>query len=308
MNRCPITYEVCLASQKYSKKGLSLLSRNLKNLKPFPYNAKEQVQQALHMAAKLSIQGVQPKLSVKLNVSKENFEIVERGGRYILKPPHNSYDEVPQNEDFTMKCAALVGINVPIHGMIYNIDDTLTYFIKRFDRTPNNQKVGVEDFSQLLGFDRDTKYDASMEKIVSTIEKYCTFPLIEKLNLFRLVIFNFLTGNEDMHLKNFMVIRKDKTVRLSPAYDLLNTAIVMNTKEEIALPLRGKKSKLNREDFVDYFGLERLKLLPIVIEQELSNFEKAIPAMLDLLSKSFLSTELQERYRELLLNRWKKIA
>src|SRR3989338_3949851 len=98
MNRCPITYELC-DQQKYSQKGLNLLSRNLKNLKNFPYTPKEQIQLADEYAAKLSIQGVQPKLSVTLNVKNEEFEIVEKRGRFILKPPHVTYEEVPQNED-----------------------------------------------------------------------------------------------------------------------------------------------------------------------------------------------------------------
>ena len=100
MNRCPITYELC-ETQKYSNKGLKLLSKNLKNLNDFPYTAKEQIQLASQFAAKLSIQGVQPKLSVRLNAAKEEFEIVERGGKFILKPPHQTYDELPQNEDLT---------------------------------------------------------------------------------------------------------------------------------------------------------------------------------------------------------------
>lgn len=87
MNRCAITYELC-GPRKYSIEGLKMLSRNLNNLKYFPYTPKEQVQLAAQLATKLSIQGVQPKLSLILNVAKEEFEIVEKGGKFILKPPH----------------------------------------------------------------------------------------------------------------------------------------------------------------------------------------------------------------------------
>ena len=121
MNRCPITYELC-DDQKYTQKGLKLLSKSLKNLKDFPYTPKEQIQMAAQLASKLSIQGVQPKLSVILKVKEERFEIVEKGGRFIIKPPHHLYDEVPQNEDLTMRLAKIVDIEVPFHGMIYNID------------------------------------------------------------------------------------------------------------------------------------------------------------------------------------------
>src|SRR4051794_18348921 len=113
MNRCPITYELCEDSCKYALKGLYLLSRTLKNLKDFPYTPKEQIQLAAQFAAKLSIQGIQPKLSVKLNVKNEKFDIVEKGGRFIVKPPDQSYDEIPQNEDLTMRLAKIAGIEVP---------------------------------------------------------------------------------------------------------------------------------------------------------------------------------------------------
>jgi len=306
MNRCPITYELC-ADQKYSIKGLRLLSRNLKNLKDFPYTPKEQIQLANQLAAKLSIQGIQPKLSIILSVAREVFEIIERGGKFILKPPHQIYDELPQNEDLTMKLAKIVDIEVPLHGMIYNIDGSLSYFIKRFDRLSRNQKVAVEDFTQLLGYSRETKYESSMEKVISVIQKHCTFPIIEKLKLFRLVIFNFLIGNEDMHLKNFSLIRRENKIELSPAYDLLNTTMVINAQEEIALPIRGKKSNLNRSDFIAYFGIERLGLTEVVLKEELLKFERSLELWHSLIDQSFLSQKLQVRYHELIQTRWQRV-
>lgn len=306
MNRCPITYELC-EEFKYSKKGLNQLSRYLTSLHDFPFTAKEQIQLANQLASKLSIQGVQPKLSVTLNLKKGEFEIAEKGGTFILKPPPPSYEELPQNEDLTMRLAEQVRIDIPIHGMIYNIDGSLSYFIKRFDRLPGKRKLAVEDFSQLLGYSRETKYESSMEKVISVIEKHCTFPALEMIKLFRLVIFNFLIGNEDMHLKNFMLIRRQNKVQLSPAYDLLNTTIVLKSSEEIALPIRGKKSKLNRFDLVDYFGQERLHLPEDTIRQELVRFEEALNEWSKLIANSFLSQDLQERYEKLIRQRWQRI-
>ena len=306
MNRCPITYQAC-GKRKYAPEGLLLLSRKLSSLKDFPYTAQEQVRLAAQFAAKLSIQGIQPKLSVRLNVKEKCFEIVGKEGRFILKPPNPHFEELPQNEDLTMRLASLIGIEVPLHGMIYNIDGSLTYFIQRFDRLAKNQKVGVEDFSQLLGFSRDTKYESSMEQIASVIEKYCTFPMIEKIKLFRLMIFNFLTGNEDMHLKNFTLIRRNDKVELSPAYDLVNSTIVMPTKEETALPIRGKKSKLTRKDFVDYFGQERLKIAELTLSKELLRFVDILPIWKDLIGDSFLSSGMRKRYQELIAGRWKRM-
>ena len=133
MSRCPITYEECEGG-KYSLKGLKKLSPKLKNLKDFPFSAEEQVKEAIARAAKMSIQGVQPKLSVRLDLKNEIFEIVDTGGRYIFKPQTKNYKEVPENEDVTMRLAELIGIDVPLHGMVFSKDNTLTYFIRRFDR------------------------------------------------------------------------------------------------------------------------------------------------------------------------------
>ena len=278
----------------------------MKFLKDFPLSAEDQVREAIARAAKMSIQGVQPKLSVRLNLKNEIFQVVDTGGRYIFKPQTN-YREVPENEDVTMRLAKLIGIDAPLHGLVYSKDDTMTYFIRRFDRAGRNIKIPVEDFAQLSGKDRETKYDSSMEQIISLIEQFCTFPAIEKLKLFNLTLFNYLIGNEDMHLKNFSVIRRDLKVELSPAYDLLNTTIVLNTREEIALPLGGKKNKLKKDDFLVYFAKERLDLTQKSIEQTVSRIVKAFPGWTDLIQKSFLSDSMKTKYIDLLNERFSKL-
>ncbi|NOY06531.1 MAG: HipA domain-containing protein, partial [Chlorobi bacterium] len=260
MNRCPITYDPC-GEQKYSEHGLRMLSRRLRYLEDLPYTAEEQRVEAVRRAAKMSIQGVQPKLSAVLNVARSRFDVVDTGGKYILKPQSLLYMHVPENEDLTMKMAAAAGIEAPLHGMVWSRDGTLTYFIRRFDRTGRKGKLPVEDFAQLSGKTRDTKYQSSMEQVVKIIEEYCTFPLLDKIRLFRLTLFNFLVGNEDMHLKNFSLITRDGKVELSPAYDLLNTTLALgNAAEEIALPLGGKRANLTRRILVDYFARERMAL------------------------------------------------
>jgi serine/threonine-protein kinase HipA len=303
MNICPITYQPC-GDKKYSDIGLKLLSRNLTHLKILPLTQEEQLREAAIRADKMSIQGVQPKLSAKLNVKDEVFDIVDRGGEYILKPQNNFYPELPENESLTMKLAELIGVEVPLSGMIYSSDEKFTYFIKRFDRYGRSKKLSLEDFAQLAGKSRETKYDYSMEKLITLIDTFCTFPAIEKVKLFRLSIFNFLIGNEDMHLKNFSLITRDNKVELSPAYDLLNTTIVVSKSQvEIALPLAGKKRNLSTKILIDYFAKERLKLNQTIISQvfnkintEWNNWEK-------LLNISFLSNEMKEKYFELMKKR-----
>ncbi len=206
-----------------------------------------------------------------------------------------------------MRLASRVGIEVPFHGMIYNVDGSLSYFIQRFDRLPKGKKLGVEDFSQLLGFSRETKYEASMEKIIPVIEKHCTFPRLEKIKLFKRVIFNFLVGNEDMHLKNYTLIRRDDKVELSPAYDLLNTTILLKATEEIALSIRGKKSRLTKEDLIDYFGCERLQISEIILQKELESFKRVSIYWKELLDQSFLSVKMRQSYKELVQERFDRL-
>ena len=198
----------------------------------------------------------------------------------------------------------MINIEIPLHGLLYSKDGSMTYFIKRFDRVGRNKKVAVEDFAQLSGKDRETKYDSSMEKVVSVIEEFCTFPALEKLRFFNLTLFNFLVGNEDMHLKNFSLIRREMKVELSPAYDLLNSTIVINSEEELALPLNGKKNKLRKDDFFEYFAKKRLELTQKSIIQTVRRISEAYPKWIDLIQKSFLSAEMKERYIELLSSRY----
>ncbi len=300
MNVCPITYTPC-GENRYSEAGLKLLATGLKILNDLEYTAEEQRREAFNRAAKMSIQGVQPKLSALLSIKDEKFILVDKGGKYILKPQHQIYIQLPENEDLTMKLANEIGLEIPIHGLLWSKDNTLTYFIKRFDRKGQNDKVPVEDFAQLAGLSRDTKYDYSMEKIVKLIDDYCTFPAVEKVKLFKLVIFNYLIGNEDSHLKNFSIITNDNQVKLSPCYDLVNSTIVLKEQdEEIALPLKGKKKHLTRSILVNYFGIERCELTEKSVEKVLETISLAIPKWKALIDISFLSKDMKGKYLDLL--------
>ena len=303
MNLCPISYTPC-GEMRYSETGLKLLSAGLKKLNDLEYTAEELRKEAFIRASKMSIQGVQPKLSAVLSIKDEKFNLVDKGGKYILKPQHEYYSQLPENEDLTMRLADEIGLEIPVHGLLWSRDNTLTYFIKRFDRKGQNGKVPVEDFAQLAGMIRDTKYDYSMEKIVRLVDDYCTFPAIEKIKLFKLVLFNFLTGNEDGHLKNFSIITENNQTRLSPCYDLVNSTIVLQkTDEEIALPLKGKKKRLTRNLLVDYFGMERCELTVKSIDNVLGTIESAISKWKSLIDISFLSEEMKDKYHDLLNNR-----
>jgi serine/threonine-protein kinase HipA len=302
MNKCPITYEKC--EGRYAQNGLKYISRNLTNLKDIIYSAEEQRHEAAKRATKMSIQGVQPKLSAVLRIQQSRFEIVDIGGKYIIKPQHHIYPQLPENEDVTMKMASKCGIDTPIHGMVYSKDGTLSYFIKRFDRTGRSNRLHVEDFAQLAGEKRDTKYDYSVEKIIQLIEEYCTFPQLEKIKFFKRFLFNFLVGNEDMHLKNYSIISRNDTIELSPAFDFLNSSIVLGKDvEETALTLKGKKKNLSKSILIDYLGSERLQLNRAVVDNIMKDLRNAIPSWIELIDNSFLDPDLKDDYKKLLEKR-----
>lgn len=302
MNKCPITYENC--EGKYSLNGLKYISRNLTDLKDLNYSAEEQRYEAAKRATKMSIQGVQPKLSAILNIQQSKFEIVDIKGKYIIKPQHYAYPQLPENEDVTMKMASKCGIDTPIHGLVYSKDGTLSYFIKRYDRTGKNSKLHVEDFAQLAGEKRETKYNFSIEKLIKLIDDNCTFPQIEKIKFFKRFLFNFLVGNEDMHLKNYSIISQNDKIELCPAYDFLNSSIVLGKDvEETALTLKGKKKNMTKNILIDYLGLERLNLNQTVIDKAIKELQSAVPSWFELIDNSFLKQDLKDDYIELLEKR-----
>ena len=310
MKRCPISYQPIPESEEYSKDGRHLLSRSTKTLlHPFPYSVEEQLSLAVQMAPKLSIQGVQPKISVRFNAAAAAFIPAERKGNFILKPQNLHYPHLPENEDLSMRLAKLAGCSIPPHGLIRGSDYRLIYFIKRFDRIAKGRKLPTEDFAQLAGLSRETKYAYSIEKIVTLLDRYMTFPMIEKAGFFRLLLVNFLLGNEDAHLKNWSVITRSGRHELSPCYDIVNTTLALGSSavEESALPLNGKKSRLTAEDFFTYLGKERLQLTPKVLDKIKEELQNSLPHWEQLIAISFLPQELRKRYQEIVDERAQRL-
>ncbi len=306
--RCLITNEPWDGSGPYSPAGLRRLDRRLRSLAPLPYTKEQLLEEAAARAVKMSIQGMQPKVSTVLRVTEGRMEMVDNGGRYIVKPPHLVYAELPENEALTMSLAATVGIEVPVHGLLQNADQTHSYFVRRFDRS-GWSKQPVEDFAQLSGASRDTKYDSSTERLIEIIDRFCTFPALERLKFLDRLLCAYLTGNEDMHLKNWSLITRDDKVELSPAYDLLNSTIPNpRSREELALPLHGKKSNLRANDFWRYLAGERLGLTPALIDQTRARFAAACTDWPSRIEASFLSAEMKTRYLTLLTERRSRLG
>lgn len=257
----------------------------------------------------IALTGVQPKLSLSL-VNEENkqtrFTIVDLEGNYILKPASNDYINLPENEDLTMHLAELVKVKTAKHTLIRLKSGELAYLTKRFDRK-ENQKISVEDFCQLSENLTEHKYRGSIEKISKLIYLYTKNSGLEAQRLFEIVLFNYLVANADMHLKNYSLIENEfNEYELSPAYDLLNTLILIpDDKEESALTINGKKNRLKIEDF-DQLA-KSLKISEKSLQSIYKKFVKVKPKWDEFIQQSFLNDDVKLEYQEIVNNRFKKI-
>lgn len=258
--------------------------------------------------AQTSLTGVQPKLSLNLNKHDgcNRLTIVGLWGDYIFKPQTEAYPQLPENEDLTMHLAEVAKIKVVPHSLIRLSDGKLGYITKRIDRTKNGEKIDMEDMCQLTLHPTEYKYKSSYEQIARTITKYSSTPKLDLTNYMQLLLYCFVTGNNDMHLKNFSLYRPEKDYLLAPAYDLLNTTIVNpKDKEELALPLSGRKTKLRVADFLNTartIGLEESVVLRLI-----KGLQKALPKWQVLIQSSFLDENMKKAYQELIMSRLSRL-
>lgn len=273
-----------------------------------PYRLKDMAKLA-KQAVELSVTvpGVQPKLSV--GWIKNNLEdgkdgrltIMDAlGGLYILKPQNAQYEQMPENEHLSMKLAELFKINVVPNNLIRLASGELCYITSRIDRKKNKSKIHMIDFLQIL--ELEDKYLGTMENLGKTIGELSINTLMDKLRFFELALFNFIIGNNDMHLKNFSMILSDIGWTLSPAYDLINVNIIIHKdKDETALLLGGKKKNLNKNYF-DRFGVV-LKLNNKQIQSVYAKLNIWLPNALSLIDASFLNKKNKLQYKEIIIQR-----
>lgn len=253
----------------------------------------------------VSVPGVQPKLSMSFNTENKKDQrltvVGALGGNYIFKPPSENYPEMPANEHLTMKMAALFNIDVVPHSLIRLASGKLSYITKRIDRNEDGSKIHIIDMFQVIeAFD---KYRGSMERIGKAIHKYADNTFLDILRFYELTVFSYLTGNNDMHLKNFSMLKTSYGWALSPAYDLLNIAIVNpQDTDELALTIAGKRKKINKKILTD-FGMD-LGLSKKQINSVYKRFTDLQGEAVALTKTSFLSDNMQDNYNELLKNRY----
>ncbi|OCW94578.1 toxin HipA [Macellibacteroides sp. HH-ZS] len=255
--------------------------------------------------SQVTVTGVQPKLSVDLEKEangKKRFTIVGLWGKYILKPQTELYVNLPENEDLTMHLATMVNIKTVPHSLIRFKDGSLAYITKRIDRDKKKGKIPMEDMCQLTEKLTEQKYKGSHEQIAKIIMLHSAYPVLDLLTYFEVLLFCYLTGNADMHLKNFSLYKPANEYILAPAYDLLSTKLVLpDDKDELALTLNAKKRKLKKSDFNNL--LNTYKIDEKVIENIYEKYRKIVPQWLNFIDTSFLPQQMKEEYKSIINKR-----
>ena len=253
-----------------------------------------------------TLTGVQPKLSLNLDKHKDSqkLTIVGLWGGYIFKPQTERFAMLPENEDLTMHLAEIAKLKIVPHTLIRMKDGSIGYLTKRIDRTKKGDKIAMEDMCQLTERQTEHKYRSSYEQIGKAIRKYSTYPQLDMVDFLELVYFSWLTGNNDMHLKNFSLYSPAGEPVLTPAYDLLSAAISNPADdEELALNLNGKKKHLKDSDFVMAF--RTCGVPEIVFDRIKKKYLDLLPKFEEEIQRSFLSEDLKASYIELLHKRMK---
>ncbi len=258
----------------------------------------------------IAVTGVQPKLSLDLQTvsGSSRLTLVGLWGRYILKPPYAPYPEMPENEDLTMHLAAIFGIATVPHTLIRLQTGELAYLTRRIDRADDGRKRAMEDFCQLAERLTADKYKGSMELVARLIRQHSTQAALDLVTFYELTLFCFLTGNADMHLKNFSLWRTDdERVTLAPVYDLLATKLLVpDDQEELALFMNGKKSRLRPDDwttFANYLGLTDRQRTNVF-----QRFSRRLPTAFDWIDTSFLLPDTKQAYRQLITERAERLG
>ena len=251
-----------------------------------------------------TLTGVQPKLSLNLDKHKDSQKLIIVGlwWDYIFKPQTERFAMLPENEDLTMHLAEIAKNKIVPHTLIRMKDGSIGYLTKRIDRKADGEKIAMEDMCQLTERQTEHKYRSSYEQIGKAIRKYSTNAQLDMVDFLELVYFSWLTGNNDMHLKNFSLYSPAGEPVLTPAYDLFNAAINNPVDdEELALNLNGKKKRMKDADFRNAY--RTCGVPEIVFDRVKKKYVDLLPKFEEEIQRSFLSDEIKTLYIELLHRR-----
>ncbi len=257
-----------------------------------------------------TIPGVQKKISLHLS-REENvprLTLIDYPLGYILKPPVEEYPYLPESEHLAMRLAEIAGIRTVLHALM-KAESGYAYITKRVDRVSVGKQesgmLAMEDFCQLNGRLTVDKYKGSYEQCAKVIRKFSSRSGLDLTELYMRVVFSYVVGNSDMHLKNFSLMALDSTQQnyiLSPAYDLLPVNLLLpEDTEEFALALNGKKRNITRKDFLRFAencGIEQKTAVRLIrsICSRYAKYENAV-------RESFLPQDMQETFIKLMQER-----
>ena len=313
MAKCLYCYKELNEGEKDFHKSCSKKMFGTPSVPELPYTRENLTDLAKQVIrSQTTLTGVQAKLSLDINKGGRNendrFTIVGLWGRYILKPQTDRFAHLPELEDLTMHLAESAKIQVVPHSLIRFADGELCYITRRIDRTATGDKLPMEDMCQLTERLTEHKYKGSYEQIAKAIQRFSAVPKLDMVNYWEQVVFSWITGNADMHLKNFSLYSKEQgKYVLTPAYDMLSTALVMpEDTEELALTLNGKKRKIKKTDFVT--SMQASGLDEKVINNIFAKFAKAKDRWFELIDLSFLPDEMKEAFKAIIAEKLSLLA
>ncbi|MBR3433694.1 MAG: HipA domain-containing protein [Bacteroidaceae bacterium] len=253
-----------------------------------------------------SVTGAQAKMSLNVNRGGKNepakFTVVGLWGKYIFKPQSAKYPYLPELEDLTMKMAEAAHIRTARHTLIRLADGELGYLTLRMDRGKENKKISMLDMCQLTNRLTEHKYYGTYQQLADTIKKYSSAPMLDVQRFWELVLFSWMTGNSDMHCKNFSLIDTGNgEYVLSPAYDLLAVLLAdpADTEEmAMSFSVGGKKNGFNRSTFMTAFVDSGISIARS--EKMIEQMKTYLPKWKELISQSFLPEKMKVDYYALL--------
>ena len=270
-----------------------------------PFGLVDLPAQVRKTGSRMSISGVQMKLSIRVDPDRWELEAVAEGGTHILKPEPNQFPELPQNENLCMNIAAGFKMPVPPQGLFAMADGSLCYIVKRFDRLEDGTKLQKETMFQILN--ATDKYSGSLERVGKAIRAHVANIGLDAIDFFERVLLCFVIGNGDMHLKNWAIlIREGGVVALAPCYDLVSSRIYLPSEEETALTINGKRNSLRRADFEALAS--SLEIDPQAAENSLRKLYEAREQVPKMCIESQLSAELQQEMLRVITSRYERLV
>lgn len=302
MRNCLCCQKPVAAQVRYHPRCLRRLFATTR-LPTVPFGLADMPKLAIAAEGRMSISGVQPKLSVRFDPQSGGMESVAVGGTHILKPENDRFADIPQNENLCMNMAGELGMRVPPHGLFPMSDGKFCYIIRRFDRGADGAKTHKETLSQVLG--STDKYKGSLEQVGRTIRTHAANVGLDALDFFERVLLCFLTGNGDMHLKNWAFVGQGKDISLAPCYDFVCSRLYIPREKDSALTVNGKHDKLRRGDLEAL--AKSLALDPKAVDNVFDKFRAAQEPLRRMVIGSELRSDLRQDFAAILSSRCKRM-